>query len=183
MAVANTTAFFNATTYAICSATGAAYSSVHIDSVTAVGRRRELLQSGGVVIKYTISVVNGNVATMTTKINTAVSNGVFTETLRNNGFSSAVVDTPPAVVNFSPSSSPTQSPTIFLITAASAYSSNIPIETITIICTVTAIGSLMAILLLIYRRRILRVMKSVSKNKVVATCQDDEVMENGVAKI
>lgn len=154
LAQANTSAFINATINAICSATGTAYNSVHIVSITDAGRRRILLQSGGVIVKYTVTSVNGNAASLTSSIGNAVNNGIFTSSLRNSGYSTAEVNKFPNILHYSvslhPTQSPTQSPTQVPTFTTDTNSSSSGNKTV-IISVLSSIGALATGLLLFWQ--------------------------------
>jgi hypothetical protein len=82
--------------------------NIHIDSITASkGRRellREILQSGGVSVVYTITAANADVGLLTAMLSTKVSDGSFATALQSSGFTSATVSAAPTIVDESPSS-------------------------------------------------------------------------------
>ena len=167
IAEANTTAFANATTSAICSTTGAARQSVHIDSITAAGRRRTLLQGGGVVVRYTITAVNGNAAALRTMISEAITLGTFTAALQSNGYTAATASTMPVIVDYSPTQSPTPA-----VKSSSTRNVTIIIAVVSVVGSI-AIGLMLFLHFKVWNER-LRLMK-ISPRPAVIEKNIDEV--------
>lgn len=72
----------------------------------------ELQATGGVSVVYVISVPNLNEQAMVTALNTAITTGQFTNALVKSGYPNAFASVAPAVVNMSPTFSPTQAPIV-----------------------------------------------------------------------
>ena len=81
------------------------------------------LAGSGVIVKYTLSVVDGQYTTLVSTIRTSVSSGSFTSSLKSNGgtsFSDATASVQPTVVDRSPSSAPTSTPVQFSAPSSSS---------------------------------------------------------------
>jgi hypothetical protein len=98
----------NAVIGSISSATNLPRTAVAIESITAMNRRRELLreilQTGGVSVVYTITATNTDAVALTTMLQTTVSDGSFETALKSNGFTAATATVIPTVVDESPTS-------------------------------------------------------------------------------
>ena len=155
-------------------ATGSDPENVNIDSITEV-TRRQLLESKGVVVVYTITAYNTDKETMKANIVGAVQSGSFTNALQSSGYAGATASAVPRIVDLSPTSSPTQIPS-FSPTNSSKRRAVISSSIVAIVGSV--VGSVAGIALILFI--ISQIKKQKKKSRVAIYEQEgDGDMDDG----
>ena len=154
------TPLFQETSIAIVALiTGASAGNIKIVSIIAVtgkakAGRRDLLQSDadGVLMDYTMTIDNGDTASMEESLTSAILSGGFTQALQSTGYSTATAQTVPTVMNLSPTAMPTTPPTAKPTGGSKyAYASKY-----TMIIVGTATGGIACLVVMLYTLILLR---------------------------
>ena len=108
---ANSQAFSNAVVDVVSLVTGIVSTSIVIDNITVSSGERRLLQSGDILVTFTITLpIGGDITVISNNLLMAVLSGWLTEEFQYYGFSSASVTMIPAYIDLSPTTSPSLSP-------------------------------------------------------------------------